>query len=412
MATRRKIVADPWKQSPHAAELINGVPVVQWENQNTGEVRMMRNGLHPDDQPNADAYGVALADDDGEDFEETATDRVITMLQSANDGGRAELKVYRVNQGVMEYCKSYQPDEFENGNFELLREKFGAGTYELRLYATNPTTNKFVVRSKSRIQIAEDMKPAAGGDMSSGMAQILATIAQGQQQMLEALVSIKQTPQKDPMDEMSKMFGMMSMMREAMGISNAPATREKSSIGEIVSAIRELRGAADELIPEKEKEPDGLMSMLPSVLELVKNGQQAAPAMSAPQFAPMTLPPSIAQATPPVQAQQPQQPQQPQQQPPEGEDVNFMIVLKLKGYLASLVDMAKKSAPISEGAQFVYDNLPDDLIEIMALPNWFDMLSGFNKALLTHKDWLTSVRDEALKMFDEPEGGDDVGKAT
>jgi hypothetical protein len=408
MVTRRKIVADPWKQTPHAAELINGVPVAQWENANTGEIRMVRNGLHPEDQPNAELPAMYIGDDD--ELEETATDRVMTMLQSANDGGRAELKVYRVNQGIMEYCKSYQPDEFEHGNFELLREKFGAGVYELRLYATNPATNKFVVRSKSRINIADDLKPQSvvGGDMSSGMAQILATIAQGQQQMLEALVSIKQTPQKDPMDEMSKMFGMMTMMREAMGISNAPASREKSSIGEIVSAIRELRGAADELIPEKDKEPDGLMAMLPSVLEMVKNGQQQAPMMQqhAPQFSPVTLPPSIAQAQPPME-----QTQQPQQQP-ENSDVNFLIVLKLKGYLASLVDMAKKAAPIQDGAQFVYDNIPDDLIEIMALSNWFDMLSGFDKALLPHKEWLTQVRDAALKMFDEPEGGDDVAKNT
>ena len=38
----------------------------------------------------------------------------------------------------------------------MLRDRFGAGLYELRLYATNPANKKFTIRNKLRVTIAED----------------------------------------------------------------------------------------------------------------------------------------------------------------------------------------------------------------------------------------------------------------
>lgn len=407
MATRRQRIPAPeinddsWRQASEPLEMQNGTMAIHWKNTDTGETRIVPAGVHPEDQA-LENYPVQQPE---EPFEETATDRVAAMMSGVNsDDERAEVKVYRVRDGQLEYCRGFKPDEFESGNFDMLRDRFGAGLYELRLYATNPASKKFTIRSKLRVTIAEDRTESSpGAQLSGGMAQVLQTIAQGQQQMLEALVSIKSAPAKDPMEEMTKMMGMMTMMREAFGL-NQPQGREKSSIGEIVSAIRELRGAADEISPQSEKEPDGLMAVLPKMLELVSKGQQSQQeAQQAAQFPPVQLPPSF-QA--PEQQQQQQQPQQSEQAPAPTQDeadMKVMTMIKLRSYLKTLVDMAVKLTPVDLAAEFVYEKIPDDLIEIMALDNWFDLLAAVAPDVKDHKDWLQQVRDKALSMFEDAE---------
>lgn len=404
MATRQKRAPaqeiesdDPWRQVSEPLEMQNGVMAIHWRNQETNQTRIVPAGTHPDDQA-LESYTLQAPETQQE--EETATDRVAALLQIAGGADRAEIKVYRMNAGQMEYCQGFKPTEFEDGNFDMLRDRFGAGEYQIRLYAEHPVHKKMGVRNSIKIKIAENrMDAASPGGMGSGMAQVLQTIAQGQQQMLEALVSIKQAPPKDSMEEMGKMLTMMAAMREAMGM-NQPQGREKSSIGEIVSAIRELRGAADEISPQQDKEPDGLMSVLPKMLELVSKGQESQQAsQQMAQFPPVQLPPSFqAPAQPEPQEQAPAAPQT-----QEESDMKMFTAIKLKSYLKTLIDLAVKKTPITTAAEFVYDKIPDELIEIMALENWFDLLSFVAPNVKDHKEWLQQVRNTALAMFEEAE---------
>ena len=402
MATRRKgvvsavnaaINADPWTPG-EPVQMSNGMTVTRWENAQTGEARLLPVGLHPDDQPLTDAAQQLVPVEP--DIEETATDRVSAMLAQASGYDRAELNVYRMVNGAREYCRKFRPDEFEDGSFDMLREMFGPGEYELRLYSTDPVTRKFSVRNLTRIKIS-DVKTPARAELPSGLSQVLTTIAQGQQQMLQALVDIKQAPPKDPMEEMTRMLGMMTAMREAMGLNQQPQGREKSSIGEIVSAIRELRGAAEELTPQAEKEPESLMGMLPKVLELVKTGQQAQQGMDpglggmmpqadpGPVLSPVTLPASMMQTQ------------------PEDEPVKITTAFKLRAYLKALVDMAKAKDPVPKAAQFVYEKLPDDLLDMMELPAWYDMLASVAPEVRDHREYITQVRNAALALLNQPE---------
>ena len=349
-----------------------------------------------------------------DEIEETATDRVASMLAGINGLERSELKVYKLNQGALEYCQGFKPEQFEEGNFDLLRDRFGHGEFELRLYATHPQTRKFGIRSKLRVKMSEVNKAAVSDTLPSGLAQVLGTIAQGQERMLDALVQMKQQPQKDPMEEMTKMLSMMTMMRQAMGMDNQ--SRAGSSISEIVGAIRELRSAADEVSPQKD-EPETMMAMLPKVLDIVSAGMNKGSAQAQPEqpqdFQPVQLPPSFAQAQPQPQPQPQLQPQyqpnpEPQPEPPTNEDdmANPLVIIKLKAYLKTLTDMAVALTPVDKAADFVYDKLPDDLVEIMLLDNWFDLLSGFAPGVKPHEEWLRQVRDKAIAMFDvedEPE---------
>lgn len=403
MATRQKRAPvqeiesdDPWRQVSEPLEMQNGVMAIHWRNTETGQTRIVPAGTHPDDQA---LESFALQAPEAPQEEETATDRVAALLQVAGGADRAEIKVYRMNAGQMEYCQGFKPSEFEEGNFDMLRDRFGAGEYQIRLYAEHPIHKKMCVRNSVKIKIAENrMDVTTTGGLGNGMAQVLQTIAQGQQQMLEALVSIKQAPPKDSMEEMGKMLTMMAAMREAMGM-NQPQGREKSSIGEIVSAIRELRGAADEIAPQ-DKEPDGLMSVLPKMLELVSKGQESQQAsQQMTQFPPVQLPPSF---------QAPAQPEPREQAPAapvtqEESDMKMFTAIKLKSYLKTLIDLAVKKTPVTTAAEFVYEKIPDELIEIMELKNWFDLLSFVAPDVKDHKEWLQQVRDTALVMFEEAE---------
>jgi len=353
-----------------------------------------------------------------DDVEETATDRVASMLAGINGMERSELKVYKLNQGSLEYCQGFKPEQFEEGNFDLLRDRFGHGEFELRLYATHPTTRKFGIRSKLRVKMSEVKASAQTDNLPSGLAQVLGTIAQGQAQMLDALVQMKQQPQKDPMEEMTKMLSMMTMMRQAMGM-DGQQSRAGSSISEIVGAIRELRSAADEVSPQRE-EPETMMAMLPKVLDIVSAGMGKAQAQPQPEpqdFQPVQLPPSFYQPeqssqpvpeTPAVPAPGPI----PQNQQPQTEDeVNHLkYIFKLRSYLSALVDFAVKLAPAETTAQFVVDKLPDELIEIMELPNWFEQLAQVAPEVQKHEDYLRKVRDLALSMIDYEDEPEDVPK--
>lgn len=404
MATRRKgVVAsvndainNPW-QAGEAVEMSNGMTVVKWQNRLTDEVRLIPEGLHPDDQPLTDPQLPATVEPD---YEETATDRVSAMLAQASGYDRAEVNVYRMVNGAREYCRKFRPDEFEDGSFDMLREMFGPGEYELRLYSTDPVTRKFSVRNLTRIKIS-DVKTPARAELPSGLSQVLSTIAQGQERMLTALVEMKQAPQKDPMEEMTRMLGMMTAMREAMGLNQTQA-REKSSIGEIVAAIRELRGAAEELTPQKDEEPESLIGMLPKVLELVKTGQQAQQgadmsmggmmpqgdpgAVLSPVTIPLSMIPTPANAS------------------TEDEPVKITTAFKLRAYLKALIDMAKANDPVPKAAQFVYEKLPDDLLDMMELPAWFEMLASVAPEVRDHREYITKVRDAAMALLNEPEG--------
>jgi len=346
-----------------------------------------------------------------DEIEETATDRVASMLAGINGLDRAELKVYKIKDGSLEYCQGFKPEQFEEGNFDLLRDRFGHGEFELRLYATHPQTRKFGIRSKLRVKMSEVNKAAMNEGLPSGIAQVLGAIANGQSQMLDALVQMKQQPQKDPMEEMTKMLSMMTMMRQAMGMDSQP--RAGSSIGEIVDAIRELRSAADEVSPQRE-EPETMMAMLPKVLDIVSAGMSKGQAQVQPgpeEMMPVQLPPAFAQAPQQPQAQpqaetQAQPAYQPnpeptQTQPQSEEQMQFgKYLFKLRAYLSALVDMATKVVPVEKTAEFVVDKLPDELLEIMELPNWFEQLAAVAPEVKNHEEYLRKVRDLALSMLE------------
>ena len=391
--TRPRKVADPWG-AVQTTTLENGQPVTVWENASTGEQRVVPQGLHPAQQPLAEVVRL----EPEEEPDESAADRVATLLRRAADDGASQLRVYRKRQGHLDWCDTYTPEQFEEGDLPMLRDTWGPGDYELRLYGKHPVTGKYGIVAKTSVTIAQALKTAPELRRDDGLAQVLATIAEGQRAMLQALTERPQ--QKDPAEEMTKMLGLMVTMRQAMGIDAQP----RSQITEIVSAIRELREASEEINPDKEP-PDSLLGALPQVLDVVKAGmaQQQTQAQPMPL---VELPPSMASAPTPQPEPVYQSVQQPQPNQ-EQEVFNPLVLIQLKAYLKTLLNMAQTKKAIEAGAKFVYDKMPDEIVELMTLDNWFELLLEVAPECKSHKEWLTQVRDQALAMFDQVDEGDD-----
>lgn len=382
MARPRKTPQEPWTAMTEPMQLEDGSRAVTWQNQQTGETRIVAFGIHPLEQTNYQPLQL-VQEESEEEIEETAVDRISAMLRMAGDADRADLKVYRIKEGQLEYCASYKPEQFEEGNFELLRRRFGSGDYEIRLYAHDPTTRRYGVRTRTRLKIADDRMPEDSSGLPNGMNQVLGAIADGQRQMLEALVQMKQTPQKDPMEDMQRMFGMMTMMRQAMGLDSQ--SQQRSSIGEIVDAIKELR-AASSIIANEEKDEDNMMKMLPQVLELVKAGviqQPQTPQPLAAVIPPVALPPDL---MPKAQTE------------PEEEDPQ-----NLRGLLAQLLAHRGMENDIPAAAMFIYNEMPDNIVEIMFSQVWWLALSAAAPEVKPHKEWLQNVRTVAIQLFEQGE---------
>ena len=221
----------------------------------------------------------------------------------------------------------------------------------------------------------------------------------------------------------------MVTLRQAMGIDQQP----RSQIGEIVSAIRELREASEEISPPKEQE--GLLGQLPRVLDMVQTGMQAQQTQAMPQMH-QTLPqvhqstiptihlpesiavaplpettsaaaaPSSAASAPVARAQLRAVPPTPTP-PKENAVFNPLGILQLRAYLKTLLKMAERQEPVEKAAQFVYDKAPDEILDIMALDSWQELLEEVAPESKKHSEYLRQVRARAMAMFDEDEDEDE-----
>lgn len=329
-----------------------------------------------------------------EAIEPTATDRIASLLDDSVTGDdKAVVKVFRkLPSGKQSWCDDYTPQDFEAGGMKQLRERHGAGEFVITLYGSQPQTGKFVIRKRAEITI----EPGPTTSVASTTGESPALIA-----LLEKLTTqapIAPPPPPDPMAEMQRMFGMMTMMREAMGLN----TQQKSSVGEMVDAIKELRSAKD-LIEGKSDEDESMMglakSILPMVGQAIQNRQQApAPAPSAP------LPPidsGYDAAGVPLQALN-----APTQETDPMTIAEQAAALKLKMAVGVILKMAELNLDPAEGAKIIYEKLPDEWIEMLATPVWFPMLVDQVPQAKPYEAWLTKARDIALGMFNQEDEGD------
>jgi hypothetical protein len=321
-----------------------------------------------------------------EDDEESILDRLRST--QGEDRDRMKVKVYRKVLGStgLEWCTDYTVGEWEEGDVSRVRAEWGPGSYELRVVSQGK--RGILWRDHFRIapppaRIEPPPAPAPAG--SSDLADVVRMLAEGQQRILEA---VSQRP--DPTAQLQSTLGLMTAMREAMGLNAAPpppppAADPGAMLGQLVAAIRTLREVSAEVAPPA-ADTDNPLSMLPQVLDLVKAGMQRGQGQGQgemPPVQPLAIPPSLQD-----------------DQTDQGEPVGILV---LRGQLSKLIEMAKANADPVKGGEFVADNLPDELLPHLALPNYFDILATFHGGVKAHREWFDKARTEAMRIL-----GDDV----
>lgn len=359
----------------------------------------------PDDQSGDDTRDDNLPALNDDLPEQTDVDRVGAMLQLAGGVGRASVKIYKIENGKSIFCDSYSPSEFEDGDFKMIRDAFGAGSYKIMLYGLHAQTGTFGLLGRTELTLAENRSSQRAGmaaPQNDQMMQILATIADGQRAMLQAIADSRPEP-IDPMAQMQTMLQTMTMFKSAMGLDNQNAA-PKSSISEIIDAVRELKSVASEISPG-DGDGGSLTAMLPQVLELIrgatnKNTQaEPEPQRVQPVHMPMKTPVDM-RFNNPVAAQ-----------PIEndlGEDMRINQILELRKHMATLVQMAEHNAPTSLGVDLVFEYLPDEFIEMLRAEHWFEGLKAFEPKVANYREWFDAVRVETLQEFDNQAAGDDA----
>lgn len=340
------------------------------------------------------------------EVEETAADRVLAMLTSAGQDASAKLSLYRLpaNGKKLTWLDDFSPDDFERGGFKMLSEKWGAGEYELRLYGIRETDKRFGVRTRQVFtlespRVVSSSMPGVNPHQQSELSQVLAMMASQQTQILAAL-NDKPAP-VDPMTQMTQMLTMMKLMREATGDSTP-----KSPIGDIVSAIRELKDVSGLINPEREDTSP--LGMVKDMLPMVQMAMQQRAAQNPPPpitYAPNPVEPKVDQTivtsesvTSPAIAQ------------PENAEVNPIALLALRGHLKKLIMMAEKNMPTELGADLVYEKVPDELIDLLVSDEWWQLLQMVAPESAVHEKWFDEVRNKALALFGSTE--EDAEQAT
>lgn len=348
---------------------------------------------------------------DDEPPEETPAERVLGLLRDAGSDATTKLELYRLpgNGRKLTWVDTMTPEDYERGGLKFISEKWGAGDYEIRLYGTTNGRTGVMARVQVTIE-APRISPVLAGAGGSELARVLETMAAQQNQMLQALTNRPEPVTVDPMVQMRNMLEMMTLMRTA----TAGPVEKKSSIAEMVDAIKELKGVSSLL---GEGDGDNPMSMLKDLLPVIQAGLQAK--ANQPQPAPPPMLPAPPVSVPPEWARNPAAktptPDAPRNgdQPPQIEvpNMNPLQIIKLQSNLAALLAMAAQNIAVEDAAEYVADELPDEMINVLAEDEWWSMLSAMESRVAPYQEWFTKVRDAALALFDDP-GNDDAEAGT
>lgn len=86
---------------------------------------------------------------------------------------------------------------------------------------------------------------------------------------------------------------------------------------------------------------------------------------------------------------------------PEGEPMSaeMLAMIALKGYIKAIVMMAKTGVDPQKGADIIYKHLPDEMIGMMELPVWWELLIEQAPDLNPYQEWVTKARDLAMAQF-------------
>ena len=322
-----------------------------------------------------------------EDAAELAIGERVRLLLAQTGGERVSIKLYRIDpkSRSMPWCCDYTPEEFQNGDLEMIRQQWGPGEYEARVIGSRGIIAKprftiaspYALVNHNPIQQQAAQQPAASSELS----QALQMMAQTQAMILQTLQGMQQAPQG------SGMADALGLLRTARDIlqpaSSAPPVDPLASFTQIAAAMRTMRDLSQEINPPAATDPDNPLSLAGPIIDMIKTAMQQRQGVPQ-QFPAIAPPPSLSEN--PVQDSHHDQQQETAQ----------MI---LNGAVSQLVKMATANDDPKNGGVFIYNGLPSDLIPYLSYPNWFEILSSVAPALTPHRAWIEQAKAHADTLF-------------
>ena len=380
-----------------ASEIPNAPGLCLWQHEASGQHVLMEDGTDPNESDPLTVRLEPAAAQPADPTEETSVDRIAEMLLRGREQEQSRVKVTEIQEdGTRAHCHDYTPDEFERGGtLTLIRKRWGPGKYVVELFGRNQVTGRFSCYGRDTVVIKPEREPDASESVS------------GQLQGLRAdlLTALTSRPQdKSETDKLRETLGLMTMMREAMGLGAGPAKQPNlvELVGQLVSAMKGARDLAREVNPPEE--PQGLLERIaPQALDIVKN------AMAHQHLNPVQLPPTLAAAPANGEARAgvvktagPGLTQPAAAPPTNGAlTVDAEELAGFKVAIATLNGLALFRMEPAAAADMIFDKLPDEALGLLNLPDWFERLAHIDPSCQRHRDWYVRVHAALVKLFEE-----------
>jgi hypothetical protein len=291
------------------------------------------------------------------------------------------MKLFRKGDGKeLIWLNTVSPDDVVGEPEIYMKTHHGGGRFVLMLIGRKGVLmrHNVTISGPPKITQSESQAPQE----SSATLKILESIAQSQTALMQLLSRPAPAPPPPPtlMEQIQLLTALQTLTKPA-------ASQGGNSITELAANVRALKELSGELGGGGEKDTsDVLMGALPGLLDLIQTGMKQRQEQ---QTLPAVVVPQSAQPAPALQ--------QPTQQ------ASDMEALAFQGVIQKLVMMATQNAPALEGAEFLYEVLPNEVLPMLKLPNWFDILALQAPQLVPHRAWLETVKPELDRLFAQPE---------
>jgi len=304
-----------------------------------------------------------------------------------------------------EFCDSYPVSNFEDQNALLkrVRAEWGAGRYYMYLRVAGE------VRLNRDVLVADDPQASVrksgqiGEDviarLEQGQQALAAQIAQGMQAMATALAgAAKPAPGPDLMG----MLTMMGKMREVFAPPPAPSVIDQ--LGQL-NGIFDMAKKVRETVDPSPTPEDPFSAMAPKALDLIGGflaNQQQAAAVQLPQAA---VPASLAGNGP----REPIAPAGMSTREAEGAPMGAGESTEQREIRMAIEQvnlMARFGTSPENAAEMIWEKAPEDLVDLLRDPAWFERLSVAVPSMSPYKDWYLKTAAQVLRIEAEEVAND------
>jgi len=313
-----------------------------------------------------------------------------------------KINIYRVQEGRGElgYCFSCVPSELPI--LDRIRDDYGPGKYEIRVYETTDRTR---LKKRRKLVIEKMTKKAPVQNNTQELSAVLQAMAESQQRQMEQfkeliLMQRPAAPQTAAPDNGQMLTQMIQSMAALQGLMPKPP--ENNSMDMFLKGVELMKDYAGDSGGGEKGLPDVLITMAKEfggpLLDMTKqlsaiSGPPANPAISAPA---QTL-----------NAPEPVKIAPPMTETPEDEGM-FMFKMQLN----SLVARATHNADPALWADVIMESMPPDQIKaFLGRPDLREFLMSINPEVQNVWPWFERLRDEVLAGLTESPSGDDTVSA-